>query len=90
MMRRRRGPSLIGVAATTAVVVGTAGAVKGHQANKAADQQQQAAYEAQQQQAAMEAAAAQAGRPRPSRRGCSPPAPLPPMTPWPNFRSTPR
>jgi hypothetical protein len=60
MMRRRRGPSLIGVAATTAVVAGTAGAVRGHQANKAADQQQQAAYEAQQQQAAMEAAAAQA------------------------------
>jgi hypothetical protein len=46
MMRRRamrRGPSLIGAAATTAVVVGTAGAVRGHQENK---QQQQAQAQA--------------------------------------------
>jgi len=51
---RRRGPGLIGVAARTAVVAGTATAVSGKvaqkQANKAADQaaQQQAQAEAQQ------------------------------------------
>ena len=33
-MRRREGPSLIGVAATTAVVAGTAGAVHHHQQQK--------------------------------------------------------
>jgi len=60
MMRRRMGPSLIGVAVGTAVVAGTAGAVHHHQQQKYANQQQQAAYEAQQQQAAVEAAAAQA------------------------------
>ncbi len=61
MMRRRRmGPSLLGVAAGTAVIAGTAGAVHHHQQQKYANQQQQAAYEAQQQQAAVEAAAAQA------------------------------
>ena len=60
MMRRRMGPSLLGVAVGTAVVAGTAGAVHHHQKQKYANQQQQAAYEAQQQQAAVEAAAAQA------------------------------
>ena len=60
MMRRRMGPSLLGVAAGTAVIAGTAGAVHHHQQQKYANQQQQAAYEAQQQQAAVEAAAAQA------------------------------
>jgi|SRR5215213_7334348 len=69
MMRRRamrRGPSLIGVAATTAVVAGTASAVShGTQqkmaAGDAAAQQQQAAQAAaaQQQQAAQAAAAQQ-------------------------------
>lgn len=54
MMMRRRGPGLVRMAATTAVVAGTAGAVRHHQdqkyANQAAEQQaeQQAAYDAQQ------------------------------------------
>lgn len=57
-------PGLIGMAARTAVVAGTATAVSGsvarHQQQKYYDQSQQQAYEAQQQQAAMEQAAAQA------------------------------
>jgi len=57
-------PGLIGMAARTAVVAGTAtavsGAVAGHQQQKAYESQQQQAYAAQQQQAAMDAAAAQA------------------------------
>ncbi len=50
-MFRRRGPGLVRAAATTAVVVGTAGAVRNRQdqkyANKeqAAQDQQQAAYD---------------------------------------------
>src|SRR5262245_50373983 len=68
MMMRRRGPGLVGMAVGTAVVAGTAGAVRHHQeqkyANQAAQQQaqQQAIYDqgmadAQQQQAAAQAAA---------------------------------
>jgi hypothetical protein len=57
-------PGLIGMAARTAVVAGTATAVSGsvqrHQQEKAYNAQEQQAYEAQQQQAAMDAAAAQA------------------------------
>lgn len=57
-------PGLIGMAARTAVVAGTAtavsGAVAGHQQQKAYERQEQQAYAAQQQQAAMDAAAAQA------------------------------
>jgi hypothetical protein len=51
MMRRRRGPGLVRMAATTAVIAGTAGAVRHHQeqkyANQAAEQQaeQQAVYD---------------------------------------------
>ena len=51
MMRRRRGPGLVRMAATTAVVAGTAGAVHHRQeqkyANQAAEQQaeQQANYD---------------------------------------------
>lgn len=65
MLGRRMGRrSLLGVAATTAVVAGTATAVSGGmQAKRAAGSQQAAeaqAYEAEQQQAQMEAAAAQA------------------------------
>lgn len=64
MMRRVGRPGLIGMAARTAVVAGTATAVSGsvarHQQNKANEQYQQEAYAAQQQQAAMDAAAAQA------------------------------
>lgn len=75
----RRGPGLVRVAATTAVVAGTAGAVQHRQqqkyANQAMDQQQAyeqqqmaAQMEAQQQQiAAMQAAqAAQAAAPAPA------------------------
>ena len=60
MMMRRRGPGLIGVAATTAVVAGTAGAVRNRQANKYASQQQAAAESAEQQQMAAQMAAQQA------------------------------
>jgi len=51
MMRRRRGPGLVRMAAGTAVIAGTAGAVRHHQeqkyANQAAEQQaeQQAVYD---------------------------------------------
>jgi hypothetical protein len=51
MMRRRRGPGLVRMAATTAVVAGTAGAVRHHQEqkyqNQAVEQQaeQQAIYD---------------------------------------------
>ncbi len=66
MMMRRRGPGLVRVAATTAVVAGTAGAVSHHQqqkyANKQADAdaQQQAAYDAGAQAAMQQAPAAPA------------------------------
>lgn len=72
MMRRRRGMGLIGVAATTAVVAGTAGAVQHKQQQKYANQaaQQQSAAEqdamAQQlaaQQAQLDAMAAQQAAP---------------------------
>ena len=57
MMMRRRGPGLVRAAATTAVVAGTAGAVRHRQDQKYAAQDQ-AAYENEvaQQQAAMAAA----------------------------------
>lgn len=64
MMRRMGRPGLVGMAARTAVVAGTATAVSGsvarHQQSKANDQYEQQQYEAQQNQAAMDAAAAQA------------------------------
>ena len=72
MMRRRRGMGLVGAMATTAVVAGTAGAVRHHQDQKyqaqnqaqAADQaamdNQQQMYEMQQQMAQMQAQQAQA------------------------------
>lgn len=64
MLGRIGRPGLIGMAARTAVVAGTATAVSGgiarRQQDKAYQQQEAQAYEAQQQQAAMEAAAAQA------------------------------
>jgi hypothetical protein len=60
-------PSLLGTAARTAVVAGTATAVAGgvsrHQQEKAQTQADAAAYEQQQQQAAMEAAAAPTAAP---------------------------
>ena len=60
-MFRRRGPGLVRAAATTAVVAGTAGAVRHRQAGKYAEQDQQQ-YEEQmaQEQAAAPPAAAPA------------------------------
>ena len=59
-MMRRRGPGLVRMAATTAVVAGTAGAVSHHQqqkyANQAAQQQSAADEQAQQQQLAAQQA----------------------------------
>ena len=77
MLRRPVGrvgrPGLIGMAARTAVVAGTAtavaGGVRGHQQAKADQQYEAQQYEAQQQQAQMDAAAQQAAAP--------PPAPAP-------------
>ena len=64
MIRRVGRPGLVGLAARTAVVAGTATAVNGamnnHQQRKAQDQYEQQQYEAAQQQAAMNAAAQQA------------------------------
>ena len=68
MRMRRRGPGLVGMAVGTAVVAGTAGAVRHHQdqkyANQAADQQatQQQAYDA----GAADAQAAYAPPPAPA------------------------
>lgn len=63
-MLGRRGPGLVRAAATTAVVAGTAGAVRHHQDQKYAAQDQaqyeQAMYEQQQAAAAAQAAAAPA------------------------------
>ena len=64
MLRRMGRPGLVGMAARTAVVAGTATAVSGsvqrHQAEKQQSQYEQQQYEAQQQQAQMNAAAQQA------------------------------
>ena len=64
MLRRIGRPGLVGMAARTAVVAGTATAVSGsvarHQQKKDQEQYEQQQYEAQQQQAAMNAAAQQA------------------------------
>ena len=48
MMRRRRGPGLVRMAAGTAVIAGTAGAVRHHQEQKYANQtaEQQASEQA--------------------------------------------
>ena len=64
-MRRRIGrPGLVGLAARTAVVAGTANAVNGHMNNKqqqrSQDEWEQQQYQAAQQQAAMNAAAQEA------------------------------
>jgi hypothetical protein len=59
MMMRRRGRPLMRAAATTAVVAGTAGAVRHHQEQKYANEaaQQQAEYDAAYQQGATQAPA---------------------------------
>ena len=63
MMGRRRGPGLIGAAATTAVVAGTAGRVRHRQQQRYAAQDEQAyaadQYAAQQQQQSAAAAPAE-------------------------------
>ena len=78
MIRRAGRPGLIGMAARTAVVAGTATAVSGavsrHQQERAYEGQQQQAYEAAQQQAAMDQAAAQAVA---NAQAAAPPAPAP-------------
>jgi Short C-terminal domain len=82
MRRRAVGrvgrPSLIGTAARTAVVAGTATAVVGgmshHQAEKAQTQADAAAYQQQQQQEAMEAAAQQAAAAQPAPAAAAPAA----------------
>ena len=63
-LRRMGRPGLVGLAARTAVVAGTAtavsGAMAGHQQQKAQDQYEQQQYAAAQQQAQIDAAAQQA------------------------------
>jgi Short C-terminal domain len=71
MMRRRRGPGLVRMAATTAVVAGTAGAVRHHQEQK---YQNQAAEQQAEQQAIYDQGYAAAQQPAPA---APPPAPAP-------------
>ncbi|WP_425528071.1 SHOCT domain-containing protein [Yinghuangia seranimata] len=65
----RRGPGLLGAAARTAVVAGTATAVSGrvraHQADRAAEQQAAEQYEAQQRYLAQQEYQAQQSQPPP-------------------------
>ena len=78
-MLRRGRPGLIGMAARTTVVAGTATAVAGgvaaHQQNKANQAAEAQAWEAQQQAAAMQAAAAQAVAAAPPAAPAAPAAP---------------
>src|SRR6478735_6927185 len=77
MIRRMGRPGLVGLAARTAVVAGTATAVHGamnHHQRKAQDDYEQQQYEAAQQQAAMNAAAQQAVA---QQMAYAPPAPAP-------------
>ena len=80
MMRRVGRPGLVGLAARTAVVAGTATAVNGamnnHQQRKAQDEWEQQQYQAAQQQAAMNAAAQQAVAQQMA-AAAPPPAPAP-------------
>ena len=78
MMMRRRGAPLLRAPATTAVVAGTAGAVRHHQEQKYAGQEaaQQAQYEQAYQQGAAAAQAAQAAQaPAPAPVAAAPAAP---------------
>ncbi|GAA1956162.1 SHOCT domain-containing protein [Microbacterium deminutum] len=81
MMRRMGRPGLVGLAARTAVVAGTAtavsGAVRGHQQNKAEQEYNAQQYEASQQQAAMNAAAAQAVANAQAQQAAAAPPPAP-------------
>lgn len=82
MIRRVGRPGLVGLAARTAVVAGTATAVNGamnnHQQRKAQDEYEQQQYQAAQQQAAMNAAAQQAVA---QQMAAQPPAPAPAAAP---------
>ena len=81
MMRRRGRPGLVGLAARTAVVAGTATAVNNGMNNrqqaKAQDQWEQEQYQAAQQQAAMNAAAQQAVAQQMAAAPAPAPAPAP-------------
>src|SRR5215207_11460237 len=85
--RRMGRPGLIGMAARTAVVAGTAtavaGGVRGHQQAKADQQYEAQQYEAQQQQAQMDAAAQQAVAQQQAAQAAAapPPAPAPAAAP---------
>ncbi len=80
---RRRGPGLVRVAATTAVVAGTAGAVSHHQQQKYANQNaaaqadQQADYENQQLQQQVAAQQAQIDAMQAQQQPVAAPAPAP-------------
>jgi Short C-terminal domain len=79
--RRMGRPGLIGMAARTAVVAGTATAVSGgvqrHQQAKADQQYEAQQYEAQQQQAQMDAAAQQAVAQQQAAQAAAAPPPAP-------------
>ncbi|MDN3496758.1 SHOCT domain-containing protein [Planococcus sp. APC 4015] len=75
-MLRRGRPGLIGLAARTAVVAGTASAVSGAVANSQ-QQKSQAAYEQQQYQAAQQQAQIDAAAQAAAAQYASPPAPAP-------------
>jgi hypothetical protein len=80
MMRRRSvGRSMVRVAATTAVVAGTAGAVSHHQQQKYANQeaQAQAQYDQAYQQGAADAQAQQQAYTAPPEQYLPPPTPAP-------------
>ena len=81
MLGRRIGrPGLVGLAARTAVVAGTAGAVSGgmarRQEQRATEQQELAAYEQQQQQAQARAAAQSAQQQAAAQQQLAAPAPV--------------
>ena len=83
--RRMGRPGLIGMAARTAVVAGTAtavaGGVRGHQQAKADQQYEAQQYEAQQQQAQMDAAAQQAVAQQQAAQAAAAPPPAPTAAP---------
>jgi hypothetical protein len=83
--RRMGRPGLIGMAARTAVVAGTAtavaGGVRGHQQAKADQQYEAQQYEAQQQQAQIDAAAQQAVAQQQAAQAAAAPAPAPAAAP---------
>ena len=84
-LRRMGRPGLIGMAARTAVVAGTAtavsGAVSGRQQQKAQEQAEANAYEQQQQQAQMQQAAQQAAAQQAAMQQAAAPAPAAPAAP---------